>query len=82
MKVLKVVLQVAQEALAALRTVQVFNAAPHEEKKFSERVERVLTLARREAIASGIFYGSTGWSGNVALLTLLGYGLWALCSLL
>ncbi|KAI0276183.1 P-loop containing nucleoside triphosphate hydrolase protein [Russula aff. rugulosa BPL654] len=66
--------KVAQEALAALRTVQVFNAAPHEEKKFSERVERVLTLARREAIASGIFYGSTGWSGNVALLTLLGYG--------
>ncbi|KAI0288713.1 P-loop containing nucleoside triphosphate hydrolase protein [Russula brevipes] len=66
--------KVAQEALAALRTVQVFNAAPHEEKKFSERVDRVLTLARREAIASGIFFGSTGWSGNVALLTLLGYG--------
>ncbi|KAI9460340.1 P-loop containing nucleoside triphosphate hydrolase protein [Russula earlei] len=66
--------KVAQEALAALRTVQSFNAAPHEENKFSERVERVLTLARREAIASGIFFGSTGWSGNVALLALLGYG--------
>ncbi|KAI0312186.1 P-loop containing nucleoside triphosphate hydrolase protein, partial [Amylostereum chailletii] len=38
------------------------------------RVERVLVLARREAIASGIFFGSTGWSGNVALLALLGYG--------
>jgi len=66
--------KVAQEALAALRTVQVFNAAPYEEKKFSERVERVLTLARREAIASGIFFGTTGWSGNVTLLALLGYG--------
>ncbi|KAH9985450.1 P-loop containing nucleoside triphosphate hydrolase protein [Russula vinacea] len=66
--------KVAQEALAALRTVQVFNAASYEEKKFSGRVERILTLARREAIASGIFYGSTGWSGNLALLTLLGYG--------
>ncbi|KAH9055376.1 P-loop containing nucleoside triphosphate hydrolase protein [Lactarius vividus] len=66
--------KVAQEALAALRTVQVFNATPHEEKKFSERVDRVLTLARREAIASGIFFGTTGWSGNVTLLALLGYG--------
>ncbi|KAH9957683.1 P-loop containing nucleoside triphosphate hydrolase protein [Russula dissimulans] len=66
--------KVAQEALAALRTVQTYNAARYEEKKFSERVDRVLTLARREAIASGIFFGSTGWSGNVALLALLGYG--------
>ncbi|KAH9066008.1 P-loop containing nucleoside triphosphate hydrolase protein [Lactarius deliciosus] len=68
--------KVAQEALAALRTVQVFNAAPYEEKKFSERIDRVLTLARREAIASGIFFGTTGWSGNVTLLALLGYGTW------
>ena len=60
--------------MSALRTVQSFNAAPYEEKKFSARVDRVLTLARREAIASGIFFGSTGWSGNVALLALLGYG--------
>ncbi|KAH9014750.1 P-loop containing nucleoside triphosphate hydrolase protein [Lactarius pseudohatsudake] len=66
--------KVAQEALAALRTVQVFNAAPYEEKKFSERIDRVLTLARREAVASGIFFGTTGWSGNVTLLALLGYG--------
>ena len=66
--------KVASEALSALRTVQVSNAAPFEEQKFSERVKRVLELARKEAIASGIFFGSTGWSGNVALLALLGYG--------
>ncbi|KAI0067647.1 hypothetical protein BV25DRAFT_1819042 [Artomyces pyxidatus] len=66
--------KVAQESLAAMRTVQVFNAAPYEEAKFANRVDQVLALARREAIASGIFFGSTGWSGNVALLALLGYG--------
>jgi len=54
--------------------VQVFNAIPHEEEKFSDRVDRVLALARRESVASAIFFGSTGWSGNVALLALLGYG--------
>jgi len=38
-------------------------------------VETVLVLARKEAIASGIFFGSTGWSGNVTLLGLLAYGM-------
>lgn len=67
-------MQVAQESLSALRTVQAFNAVPQETEKFHERVKTVLTLARKEAIASGIFFGSTGWSGNVTLLALLGYG--------
>lgn len=66
--------KVASEALSALRTVQSFNAVPQEEQKFHDKVTHVLTLAKREAIASGIFFGSTGWSGNVTLLGLLGYG--------
>lgn len=67
-------IQVASEALSALRTVQAFNANGQEQQKFHERVNIVLTLAKKEAIASGIFFGSTGWSGNVTLLALLGYG--------
>lgn len=66
--------KIANESLSALRTVQSFNAVPQEEKKFHERIQKVLVLARREAIASGIFFGSTGWSGNVTILALLGYG--------
>ncbi|KAI0827647.1 P-loop containing nucleoside triphosphate hydrolase protein [Trametes gibbosa] len=66
--------KVAQEALSALRTVQAFNASPQEADKFHQRVNQVVTLARKEAIASGIFFGATGWSGNVTLLALLGYG--------
>ena len=67
-------LQVAQESLSALRTVQSFNAVSQETEKFHDRVTNVLNLARKEAIASGIFFGGTGWSGNVTLLALLGYG--------
>jgi putative ABC transport system ATP-binding protein len=37
-------------------------------------VKTVLGLARKEALATGIFFGATGWSGNVTLLALLGYG--------
>ncbi|KAG7091174.1 hypothetical protein E1B28_010226 [Marasmius oreades] len=66
--------KVASESLAALRTVQAFNAQPQEEAKFHDRVNAVLTLVRQEAVATGIFFGSTGWSGNVTLLALLGYG--------
>ncbi|KAF4563181.1 ATP-binding cassette permease mdl1 [Pleurotus pulmonarius] len=66
--------KVASESLSALRTVQAFNAVPQEQEKFHQRVNRVLDLARKEAFATGIFFGSTGWSGNVTILALLGYG--------
>lgn len=67
-------MKVAQESLSALRTVQAYNAHPYEQAKFNERVQHVFGLAKKEAVASGIFFGSTGWSGNVTLLALLGYG--------
>ena len=70
----------ASESLSALRTVQAYNAQPQEEAKFHERVNSVLALIRKEAVATGIFFGSTGWSGNVTLLALLGYGEWFLSS--
>ncbi|KAF9518913.1 hypothetical protein BS47DRAFT_1325025 [Hydnum rufescens UP504] len=66
--------QVAQESLSALRTVQAFSARKWEENKFSEKVANILDLGKKEAWASGIFYGSTGWAGNLTILTLLGYG--------
>ncbi|KAF8584310.1 hypothetical protein K439DRAFT_1633682 [Ramaria rubella] len=66
--------KIASESLSALRTVQAYNATPTEEKKFAERVSAVLDLARKEAFASGLFFGSTGWAGNVTILLLLGYG--------
>jgi ATP-binding cassette, subfamily B (MDR/TAP), member 10 len=49
--------QVAQESLSALRTVQAFSARKWEENKFSEKVANILDLGKKEAWASGIFYG-------------------------
>ncbi|PPQ93850.1 hypothetical protein CVT25_013559 [Psilocybe cyanescens] len=66
--------KIASESLTALRTVQSYNAIPQEEEKFHQKILKVLALARKEAIASGIFFGSTGWSGNITLLALLSYG--------
>ncbi|KAF7297960.1 ATP-binding cassette transporter [Mycena chlorophos] len=66
--------KVATESLSALRTVQAYNGYSQELLKFHERVEHVLGLAKREATASSLFFASTGWSGNVTVLCLLGYG--------
>ncbi|KAG5645410.1 hypothetical protein DXG03_006234 [Asterophora parasitica] len=59
--------KVASEALAALRTVQAYNANGQEEKKFHERVTTVLSLARKEAVASAIFFGSGTLVSNGAI---------------
>jgi putative ABC transport system ATP-binding protein len=72
--VLTASLKVAQESLSGLRTVQAYNALPQEQAKFHSKIEKVLAIARKEANASGIFFGSTAWSGNITLLALLGYG--------
>ncbi|KAJ7655726.1 P-loop containing nucleoside triphosphate hydrolase protein [Mycena polygramma] len=66
--------KVASESLSALRTVQAYNAHAQEQEKFHDRINHVLSLAQKEATASAIFFGSTGWSGNVTILCLLGYG--------
>ncbi|KAJ7647754.1 P-loop containing nucleoside triphosphate hydrolase protein [Roridomyces roridus] len=66
--------KVATESLGALRTVQAYNAHQQEQEKFHERITGILSLARKEAVASAIFFGSSGWSGNLTLLGLLGYG--------
>ncbi|CAE6512041.1 unnamed protein product [Rhizoctonia solani] len=65
---------VANEALSAVRTVQAFTAAPHEETRFAAKVNHVQDLAIKEARAAAMFFGATGWSGNVVVLGLLAYG--------
>ncbi|KAG8905488.1 ATP-binding cassette permease mdl1 [Tulasnella sp. 417] len=66
--------KVAQESLHSLRTVQAFGGYPTEEKKFDDKVNSVVDFNRKEAWASAVFFGTTGWSGNVTVLMLLGYG--------
>lgn len=64
----------AEEKLNAVKTVAAFNAQPIEAKTFEKRVDAVFQLSRKEAIASGLFYGFSGLTGNLTLLCLLGYG--------
>lgn len=66
---------VAEERISSVRTVQAFNAVePLETKRFSRKAEDILDLAKKEAYASGLFYGGAGFSGNITMLALLSYG--------
>lgn len=64
----------AEEKLNAFKTVTAYNAQKLEGKLFEARVDDVRKLAVKEAVASGIFFGSTGLTGNLAMLCLLSYG--------
>ncbi|CAD6884179.1 unnamed protein product [Tilletia controversa] len=58
----------------AFRTVTAFNTQEQEAGRFNAKVEDVVKLQTREAIATGFFYSGTGLTGNVAILCLLSYG--------
>lgn len=66
---------VSEERLGAIKTIQALNAVePTETRRFGEKVDKVLDLAKKEAWASGLFFGGTGFAGNMTLIALLTYG--------
>ncbi|KAF7731818.1 ATP-binding cassette sub- B member 10, mitochondrial [Apophysomyces ossiformis] len=66
--------KVAEERLSAIRTVQAFAKEQTEAKRYWDKVMNVYALARKEALASGAFFGGAGFSGNMAILAVLWYG--------
>lgn len=48
-----------------LRTARGALQPKYYQAKFGDRINLVLDLALKEAITTGIFFGSTGWSGNM-----------------
>lgn len=66
--------KVAEERIGNIRTVQAFAKEPTEANRYSLRVQDVYSLAKKEALASGVFFGGAGLSGNMAILAVLWYG--------
>ncbi|KAI9486409.1 MAG: P-loop containing nucleoside triphosphate hydrolase protein [Benjaminiella poitrasii] len=66
--------KVAEERISSIRTVQAFAKEKAEQKRYGLRVQDVFALARKEALASGLFFGGAGLSGNLAVLAVLWYG--------
>lgn len=69
-----VLTKLAEESLSSTKTIQSFNGERSEIHTFSKQVKRVFNVGFMEAKYSGLFFGSTGFIGNCALLLLLSLG--------
>uniref|UniRef100_A0A8C3SSK6 ATP-binding cassette sub-family B member 10, mitochondrial n=2 Tax=Chelydra serpentina TaxID=8475 RepID=A0A8C3SSK6_CHESE len=63
--------QLAEERIGNIRTVRAFGQEMTEMKKYTSKVDYVLQLAKREALARACFFGATGLSGNMVILSVL-----------
>ncbi|KAM8894745.1 ATP-binding cassette sub-family B member 10, mitochondrial [Spinachia spinachia] len=63
--------QLAEERISNLRTVRAFGKELSEVKTYKQKTDQVLSLARREAVLRAGFFGVTGLSGNIMILSVL-----------
>lgn len=63
--------QLAEERIGNIRTVRAFGKEMLEMMKYDGKVDYVLNLAGKEAIARAGFFGLTGLSGNLIVLAVL-----------
>lgn len=66
--------QVAEERISNIRTVRSFAQEEREVAAYDEKIDHILQLSYKEALARGIFWGSTGMSGNMIVLAVFYYG--------
>ncbi|XP_067900318.1 ATP-binding cassette sub-family B member 10, mitochondrial isoform X1 [Heterodontus francisci] len=63
--------QLAEERIGNIRTVRAFAKEHSELRTYTEMISQVLQLARKEAVARAGFYGASGLTGNLIVLSVL-----------
>ncbi|XP_030354742.1 ATP-binding cassette sub-family B member 10, mitochondrial isoform X2 [Strigops habroptila] len=63
--------QLAEERIGNIRTVRAFGHEVAEMGKYTKKVDYVLQLAKKEALARAGFFGASGLSGNLIVLSVL-----------
>lgn len=63
--------QLAEERISNMRTVRAFGKELSEVNSYTQKTDLVLSLARREAALRAGFFGVTGLSGNLMILSVL-----------
>ena len=63
--------KVSEEQLSATKTIQAYCGEKKEIRRYADEVRGVFQVGFKEAMTSGVFFGITGFVGNVALLALL-----------
>lgn len=65
---------VAEERISNIRTVKTFSQETREIGTYKDKIKNVLNLGYKESLARSIFYGMTGLSGNIIIISVLYYG--------
>lgn len=68
------VMKVGEERIGNIKTVKIFSKENHENKIFTKELEDALQIGYRESTARAVFYGMTGLSGNIIIMSVLYYG--------
>ncbi|XP_013857271.1 ATP-binding cassette sub-family B member 10, mitochondrial [Austrofundulus limnaeus] len=63
--------KLAEEKISNIRTVRAFGKEMSEVGAYGQKVDAVLSLAKREAVMTAGFYGLTGLTGNLMILSVL-----------
>nr|XP_033794770.1 ATP-binding cassette sub-family B member 10, mitochondrial isoform X1 [Geotrypetes seraphini] len=63
--------QLAEERIGNLRTVRAFGKEMIEMEKYKSKIDYVLQFANKEALARAGFFGATGLTGNLIVLSVL-----------
>uniref|UniRef100_A0A8C9XPE4 ATP binding cassette subfamily B member 10 n=1 Tax=Sander lucioperca TaxID=283035 RepID=A0A8C9XPE4_SANLU len=63
--------QLAEERISNMRTVRAFGKELSEVNTYTQKTDLVLSLARKEAVLRAGFFGVTGLSGNMMILSVL-----------
>ncbi|XP_076633823.1 ATP-binding cassette sub-family B member 10, mitochondrial [Colletes latitarsis] len=64
----------AEEKICNIRTVKAFAKEMSEITHYNSQLENMLKICNKESLYRGIFFGLTGLSGNVIILSVLYYG--------
>ncbi|XP_040844003.1 ATP-binding cassette sub-family B member 10, mitochondrial isoform X7 [Ochotona curzoniae] len=63
--------QLAEERIGNIRTVRAFGKEVTEMEKYAGQMDHLMQLSRKEAFARAGFFGATGLSGNLIVLSVL-----------
>ncbi|XP_003699313.1 ATP-binding cassette sub-family B member 10, mitochondrial [Megachile rotundata] len=65
---------IAEERISNIRTVKAFAKEMTEINHYNSKLDKLLNVCYKESLNRGIFFGLTGFSGNVIILSVLYYG--------
>ncbi len=64
----------AEEKISNIRTVRAFAQEEKETQTYTKSINKVMAMKLKEAMAYGVFYGTTGFSGNFIVLSVFYFG--------